>query len=931
MRRRVLLVVGVAFIAAATVTVVIGVALGASSADLSPQGEASAPFLITPALVQYGGNTFPCANYTNKGAVASFQINNPRNGPFTVPGVGVVTLSDVTKTTVTWSSDFPVYDLGVNGGSFTAWYSYETPRTAYNSAPGKSNGVTYPSEGVLTAAGGVQGDRNVHATIKSGTVLYNLSYMTFCFMPPSAVLSGTVYKDLNGNGSQEGATEGGLSGRTVRLYAGSNPPVTGATDSNGFFNLGSQPLGTTYKVCLKSVSTTYRQTQPGSGGQCSANDEQPNGYSFTLSAGRSDLNFGEAPNGSIAVKVFEDKNADGTFNGTDAVQSQRTVCIDNTGNSACDANTADVIGQTDATGASTFSLTPKTTTYRVCQTLDGWLSSPSPSAGTCTDVTVVGEQASNVNFGIYKNATISGSVYWDKAGDGGPFSAGTDPPLAGWTVCIDNTGNSACDANTADVIGQTDAAGAFTFPVTPGTTYKVCEALPTPWINSDPSDASKCKTTSLLLSQSTTSVSLGNYYTVALGGSVLKDLNGNGLATDAGDGGVGGFRVSLYRGTAPLLSLVDSVASAVDTGAYGFTGVKAGLSYTICVSNSPNNNSQAATISGNWTEKVPAPPLTSNCSALTEFAGGRLSSPIVDVNHGDFLLQPVFAISGTVFNDVNADGKKSGEAGLSGRTVTLYDGSASPPTRTTGSGGSYSFDAVPTGTYKVCLGDPSGPLPTDAHWGETLPTAGDPHNQTKYPKTPESGPCTPASDFSQGYSLSALSADTTQRDFGIVQGKNACAKPFPFPNYIVRLAGGVCKDDQVFLTDYSDTGNKLAVVTPVRLDLDPIPMVERITWTIPSDQRQLTLVYDDTVPYGDADKQPMRHCLIDPRDHTTQPDDGLNLQQQYWAYDPNSPILPLPDDTPPRPETSCLLEVRADTNQYTFYVYSSIDGWRSTP
>ncbi len=42
-------------------------------------------------------------------------------------------------------------------------------------------------------------DKGLHATIQSGTTLYNVSNTTFCFQP-SASISGRVFNDANGNG-----------------------------------------------------------------------------------------------------------------------------------------------------------------------------------------------------------------------------------------------------------------------------------------------------------------------------------------------------------------------------------------------------------------------------------------------------------------------------------------------------------------------------------------------------------------------------------------------------------------------------------------------------------------------------------------------------------------------------------------------------------
>jgi uncharacterized repeat protein (TIGR01451 family) len=64
-------------------------------------------------------------------------------------------------------------------------------------------------------------------------------------------------------------------------------------------------------------------------------------------------------------------------------------------------------------------------------------------------------------------------------------------------------------------------------------------------------------------------------------------------------------------------------------------------------------------------------------------------------------------IGGTIYSDADGDGSNdSGEAGLAGVPVTLYDsGGNVVATTTTNADGSYSFEGVPAGTYTVVVND----------------------------------------------------------------------------------------------------------------------------------------------------------------------------------------------------------------------------------
>jgi len=162
-------------------------------------------------------------------------------------------------------------------------------------------------------------------------------------------------------------------------------------------------------------------------------------------------------------------------------------------------------------------------------------------------------------------------------------------------------------------------------------------------------------------------------------------------------------------------------------------------------------------------------------------------------------------------------------------------------------------------------------------------------------------------------------------DFGIIAAQTICSQPSPLDGqYEVKLAH--CKDGQFFTVDYSDTGQKIAAITPLRTDLGKVPMIEKITWTIPGTHKQFNIIYDDTLPYGDGDTQDIQFCLLDPRDGSP---DNMTLAStpiDYTTVATSNLVLP-------GTQTSCLLEEasKVSNGKYVAYIYSAIDGWRSTP
>jgi hypothetical protein len=191
-----------------------------------------------------------------------------------------------------------------------------------------------------------------------------------------------------------------------------------------------------------------------------------------------------------------------------------------------------------------------------------------------------------------------------------------------------------------------------------------------------------------------------------------------------------------------------------------------------------------------------------------------------------------------------------------------------------------------------------------------------------------------------------LNTDTTGKDFAILPNTEAvCTQPNPVPGkYEIKLAE--CKPGQVFVVEYKDDETKIpprvASITPVRNDLPRVPMIEKITWNLPSDGHQLKLVYDDVLPYGvqvtpvpgDVTPADATTCLVDPRVAANE----FTLASAYDTYAERTAVL--------RPgQTSCLIKAvvsspvpagpggvpPATGGTYVAYVYSAIDGWRTSP
>jgi hypothetical protein len=394
----------------------------------------------------------------------------------------------------------------------------------------------------------------------------------------------------------------------------------------------------------------------------------------------------------------------------------------------------------------------------------------------------------------------------------------------------------------------------------------------------------------------------------SIGGVVFNDTNGNG-SQDAGEPGISGRSVLLYAGTSDQNGEAAQTATTSASGGYSFSA-QLGSDYRVCLVGASG-----------LTQSAPSGP--PNCT-LPSSAGQRpvgyavpnLGLQTPPMNFGEAHL---LTLSGKVFADANDNGVDNGEAGIPGRTVRLYTGASTQAAEaTTAQDGSYSFPNLSADnvTYKVCLAAAAG-------YAQTLPRS----------STSGSVECTgtgPA-ERSYGYGLTPTD-DTGGLSFGEIVSNCTLETGNP-PRYIVKFTYQ-CKDTARFLVDYSDAeGNKIASVEPLDTTQPKVPVLEKIIWSLPADGHQFQLLYDDTTPYGDTTPtlpgdlapKPMLDCTVEPRDAGAA-DPEFTLSSLYDQYSESGAVVRTG-------ETSCLVAstISVEDGTYTAYVYSALDGWRSTP
>ncbi len=203
------------------------------------------------------------------------------------------------------------------------------------------------------------------------------------------------------------------------------------------------------------------------------------------------------------------------------------------------------------------------------------------------------------------------------------------------------------------------------------------------------------------------SPSYGFGVTRAVGDTVFSDLNGNG-AQDAGEPGLAGVVVSLYRDSAPI-GLIDNngdhlidepLVGEVTTdgwGRYLFSGLAIG-NYVV-----------SAPIPGGYSSTGPggdSDPVAAGIQKAVAMTGTSIDT----VDFG-FHTATQRALSGTVWSDTNANGEIDvGESGVAGVTLQVLDGTTVVATLTTGASGAFSAAGLTARSYTVRITDSGGVL-----------------------------------------------------------------------------------------------------------------------------------------------------------------------------------------------------------------------------
>ncbi|MGI9471035.1 MAG: MSCRAMM family protein [Rubripirellula sp.] len=610
--------------------------------------------------------------------------------------------------------------LGLQPGQYRLVETQPAGLFSVASVPGTVNGITE----------GTSESRDILTDIE--LPLGDLSAVNFDFAEAApASISGFVYQDDDNDGLRENG-EQGISGVRVRLVPlntiSPQSALIATTDGNGFYSFTGLAPGAYEVIELdQPVDVNDGIDSAGRvGGTVVGVAKNPGDaiHSIVLSGADvgTEYNFGEVPFGSIAGFVYlanpgEDCSGDHSISDSTplpgveiALQDERGLII------------ASTVTGTD--GGYTFDGVP-VGNYRIVEYTPVGLIDGDSHTGLIDDVRV-GE---NVNGGLIQNITmtpggigiaynfcesspvsISGYVYHDQSNDG-RRDAGEAPIRDASVTLVDVDGREIATV-------ETDSDGRYEFADLPPGEYSVVETQPSGYLDGIDrpgtvrgssvgrvSGADRLSGIRLNQGDDAVEYNFGELLGASLSGRVHADSDGD-CELDPGEETLAGVTIRIFD------ELGNEVASTLtgSDGRYSFHGLRPGT-YTV-VEEQPE---------GYFEGKAKAGSVGGDVIGGSRIGNITLASGENAVEY-DFCERPGAEISGTVYNDRDADCRRdAGEPGIEGVVVELYDESGQRIGRAlTDAAGNYRFTNLPAGTYTVRETQPTGWL----HGGQDAGSAG---------------------------------------------------------------------------------------------------------------------------------------------------------------------------------------------------------------
>ena len=539
------------------------------------------------------------------------------------------------------------------------------------------------------------------------------------YISPLASIGDFVWMDVNKNGKQD-AGEPGVAGLTVKLLNSSNVEIgTTVTDGSGHYRFSGLVPGD-YKVKFpltladSSVLTAADQASGDDTLDSDADTATGRTIAYTLTAGQNNTTVDAgyySPLAALGNRVWLDLNKNGIQDANEPGIAGIVVTLYDSTGAAVGTDVTDGEGYywflnlqagTYSVGFPTFvkGLYPLTAANLGVEATD---SDADTTTGKTASVTLAaGEVNPDVDAGYYSPLASIGDFVWLDLNRDGVQQPG-EPGIAGVIVTLYNS--------TGVAVGTTvtDGTGYYTFhdlqpgnyslgfppSVLPGYLLTSPDLGGDDAKDSDP-DSTTGRTTTITLVAGQNDPNWDAGYTspfASLGDFVWHDLNRDGIQ-QPGEPGIAGVRVNLFNAAGTLIGT--TVTNG--TGYYSFHDLQPG-EYYIGVATTLNDGlTLSPQDQGSDDAKDSDVSQITGRSILTTLVGGQNDSRW-DVGY----YTPFASIGDRVWRDTNRNGvQDSGEPGISGVRVTLYDstGTAVGTTITDGLG-YYSFHDLQPGDYSL--------------------------------------------------------------------------------------------------------------------------------------------------------------------------------------------------------------------------------------
>ena len=531
----------------------------------------------------------------------------------------------------------------------------------------------------------------------------------YLFPENIASLTGTVFIDTDGDGSQDNG-EPGIAGVSVQVTGtaadSSAVDTTIVTEADGTYAFTGLLAGTYAISETQPVDFIDGTDTAGTAGGTPTSPDDITGILLEAGSTGTGYVFGELP-ATLSGTVFHDANNDDSYSIPDLPITGVSVRLVGT---STGGTAVDVTVQTDVAGIFEFT-NVRAGTYTLSETqpiaygdgTDTAGTAGGTHAGTDTFETVIiggGTEKSGYLF-AEASGSLSGTVYVDSDGDASLDSG--ESGIADVVVTVTGT-----DVNSNPVVQaiMTGSTGTYTFDDLLAGEYTITETQPAGYADGLDTIGTASGTLSPADGISAIALTPGSDATgylfgetlSSVSGTVFVDKDGNDTL-DSGEAGISGVAVQLV-GIDDNMESVDVVTATDEDGVFVFDNVLSG-SYSL-VETQPmgydDGNETAGTSSG-----LPAAP-----DSIVEIivASGFGAT-------GYTFAETTGSLSGLVFDDVDGDDVlDAGESGISGVTIDVSgtDANSSPVNRSTvtASDGSYVVAGLLSGTYEVAETQPAG-------------------------------------------------------------------------------------------------------------------------------------------------------------------------------------------------------------------------------